>query len=215
MIYQHLPTISEKMNTLEDILRKFIGCFEVYPLYNCLGKFSFPSPMSNSISLPGRFSGWSWSGGGHLSTIPGHPSCFGTPISKLKPIHLLHVLPSYIGHPGHLHLPNVNEYISISTLSLLIDKSRGLQAPVPVPGACNKMEIGTFPRYLASQDGFFAILALFQMVVWFFCLEASFCKCLNSCLSSTFILSTVVRHWAMFHLQVILFLILPMQLQSQ
>lgn len=53
------------------------------------------------------------------------------------------------------------------------------------------------------------------MVVWFFCLEASFCECLNSCLSSTLLLSTVVRHWAMFHLQVISFLTLPMQLQSQ
>lgn len=45
MIYQHLPTISEKMNTLEDILRKFIGCLRYsHYITAAWANFHFPHP---------------------------------------------------------------------------------------------------------------------------------------------------------------------------
>lgn len=44
MIYQHLPTISEKMNTLEDILRKFIGCLRFIHYITAWANFHFPHP---------------------------------------------------------------------------------------------------------------------------------------------------------------------------
>lgn len=136
MIYQHLPTISEKMNTLEDILRKFIGCLRFIHYITAWANFHFPHPCPTLSAC-------------QEDSVDEAEVEVGTfqPSQVIQVVLQLPSHPSYIGHPGHLRLPNVNEYISISTLSLLIDKSRGLQAPVPVPGACNKMEIGTFPRY--------------------------------------------------------------------
>lgn len=55
---------------------------------------------------------WRWAPFNH----PRSSKSFWNSHLKLKPIHLLHVLPSYIGHPGHLRLPNVNEYLGACRL---------------------------------------------------------------------------------------------------
>ena len=143
MIYQHLPTISEKMNTLEDILRKFIGCLRFIHYITAWANFHFPHPCPTLSACQEDSVDEAEVEVGTFQPSQVIQVVLATPISNSNPSTCY----MYIGHPGHLHLPNVNEYISISTLSLLIDKSRGLQAPVPVPGACNKMEIGIFPRY--------------------------------------------------------------------
>ena len=145
---------------------------EVYPLYNCLGKFSFPSPMSNSISLPGRFSGWSWSGGGQLSTIPGHPSRFATPIPNSNPS------TCYMYFPATLAI----RAACICPTSMNISLFQRCRFWWTNLGACRlqcqcqvhvtKWRLGFSPDIFSVSRWFLRNSCSFQMVVWFFCLEA-------------------------------------------
>lgn len=107
MIYQHLPTISEKINW-KTFCASLLGTWGL--AIDCLGKFSFSSPMSNSISLP-----WQEDSVDEAEVEVGtfQPPQIIQVVLELpsKPIHLSHALPSYIGHPGDLRLPNFNECI--------------------------------------------------------------------------------------------------------